>query len=175
VGNGLSSVLDVALAFGDATKVTTVWKWVTTKPGWAFYTPQQGDGGAAYAVGKGYDLLATVNAGEGFWVNAKTGFNVQLPVGTTITPVYFQTIPAGWNLISVGGTPTPRQFNADLGFNVVTLWAWDNPASIWYFHAPSLDAKGGTALTDYIVSKGYLDFTASNKTLGAGVGFWVNR
>lgn len=34
---------------------------------------------------------------------------------------------------------------------------------------------GGTALTDYIASKNYLDFTQRNKTLGNGTGFWVNR
>jgi hypothetical protein len=58
---------------------------------------------------------------------------------------------------------------------VTTLWAWDNPTSRWYFYAPSLEAQGGTALSDYIATKGYIDFTQANKTLGNGTGFWVNR
>jgi hypothetical protein len=55
--------------------------------------------------------------------------------------------------------------------NLVTRWAWDNPLAQWSFYAHSLDVKGGTALTDYATSNGYLDFTANNKTLGPGVGF----
>jgi len=42
--------------------------------------------------------------------------------------------------------------------------------------ACSVCLVGGCAmLTDYVTSKGYLDFTASGKLLGAGTGFWVNR
>ena len=53
------------------------------------------------------------------------------------------------------------------------LWAWDATNSAWYFYVPSLDANGG--LVTYINNKGYLDFTATGKSLGVGVGFWVNR
>ena len=52
---------------------------------------------------------------------------------------------------------------------------WRDPAPRWYFYAPSLEAQGGTALSDYINTKGYLDFSAANKALGNGTGFWVNR
>ena len=51
--------------------------------------------------------------------------------------------------------------------------AWDAVRAAWYFYAPSLDANGG--LVAYSASKGYLDFTTNGKSLGAGVGFWVNR
>jgi len=37
--------------------------------------------------------------------------------------------------------------------NLVTLWAWDNPLSRWYFYSPSLDGQGGTALLDYTAGK----------------------
>ena len=43
------------------------------------------------------------------------------------------------------------------------------------FYAPSLKAKGETVLFDYITGKFYLDFTSSNKTLGLGVCFSVNK
>jgi hypothetical protein len=89
----------------------------------------------------------------------------------------FQTMASGWNLIAIGESKTPSQFNALVSATtpLTTLWACDATNSAWYFYAPSLDANSGTALTDYITSKGYLDFTANNKTLGPGVGFWVNK
>lgn len=72
------------------------------------------------------------------------------------------------------------EFKADLKASAVpasstALWAWDDPQSAWHFYAPSLEAQGGTALSGYIASKGYLDFSTNNKTLGNGIGFWVNR
>jgi hypothetical protein len=30
-------------------------------------------------------------------------------------------------------------------------------------------------LVAYVTAKGYRDFTTANKTLGPGVGFWVNK
>ena len=192
VGNSVSSPMTVAASFGDTNKVSSVWKWVASGttvginyPNWAFYTPSQSDGGQAYASSKGYDFLSTINAGEGFWINAKTAFTAPLASGATITSTSFQTLPSGWSLISIGSNRTPSGFNTDLSVsppaagvvlqNITTLWAWDNAQSKWYFYAPSLEAQGGTALSDYIASHGYLDFTAANRALGAGVGFWVNK
>lgn len=51
----------------------------------------------------------------------------------------------------------------------------DNSTSNWYFYARSLETQGGTVLSGYIANKGYIDFGASGKHLGPGVGFWVNR
>jgi hypothetical protein len=56
-----------------------------------------------------------------------------------------------------------------------TLWAWDNPQGAWYFYAPLLEEQSGTALSGYIANNGYLDFSTTNKKLGNGTGFWVNR
>jgi len=74
------------------------------------------------------------------------------------------------NLLSVA----PPQTGTSI-INFTTLWASDNSKSQWYFYSPKLDAKGSTVLTDYIASKGYLDFTAANKLLDAGTGFCVNK
>ncbi len=181
VGIGVSAALDVATAFGDATKVVTVWKWDAASSKWAFYTPSLlGPALNNYASGKGYELLSTINAGEGFWVNASQAFGVQLSAGTSVMSADFTSggskpLRLGWSLIALGETKTPSQFNTALGIDLTTLWAWDNSSSNWYFYAPSLDYKGGTVLIDYIATKGYLDFTKSNKTLGPGVGFWVNK
>src|ERR1035437_4641033 len=84
LGNSSSTALNVASAFGDPSKVTTVWKWIAQKANWAFYTPTQTDGGAAYAASRGYELMTSVAGGEGFWVNAKTSFTVALPTGAAI-------------------------------------------------------------------------------------------
>jgi hypothetical protein len=177
-GNSASGALDVVTAFGDANKVSTVWKWIANGAKWAFYAPSlAGQQLTDYATGKGYDVLTTISGGEGFWVNAKATFTAQLPAGTAIASTSFQTMASAWSLIAIGDNKTPSQFNALAGAAtpLTTLWAWDAVQANWYFYAPSLEAKGGTALTDYITGKGYLDFTANNKTLGPGAGFWVNK
>ncbi len=195
VGNGLGNAVDVAALFGDSTRVTTVWKWEAkgtnpsiTYPAWAFYTPLQADGGAAYAASHGYDFLTTVNPGEGFWVNAKTSFAAPLSGNPVPTSAFADSatgganaLPSGWSLISVGDNPTPSAFNKEIGAtppatgtiptNLTTIWAWDAVRANWYFYAPSLDANGG--LSGYITSKKYLDF--GTMTLAPTTGFWVNH
>jgi len=174
MGNGSSGTLDVATAFGDGSKVTTVWKWIANGTKWAFYTPSLvGQALIDYATGKGYDVLSTINGGEGFWVNAKSAFSALLPAGTAISSSSFQSLASGWNLIAIGDNMTPAQFNALVGGAVplTTVWAWDAAQTNWYFYAPSLDQSGG--LANYISSKGYLGF--GTKALDSTTGFWVNK
>ncbi|MEI6601738.1 MAG: hypothetical protein WCN21_14745, partial [Comamonadaceae bacterium] len=64
-------------------------------------------------------------------------------------------------------------FNTDVA--TTTLWAWDSAQFKWYFYAPSLQAQGSTALSDYIKTNGYLDFASASKTLGPGTGFWIYK
>ncbi|MBI2320290.1 MAG: hypothetical protein HYU75_25630 [Betaproteobacteria bacterium] len=174
IGNSNNAPLDVATVFGDTSKVASVFKWVPSQAKWAFFAPSlAGQALSDYANSKGYDVLATVNGGEGFWVNAAQPFSIDLPAGNAVGVAAFQAaLSQGWNLISVGESLTPSQFNTALGVNIATLWAWDAALSQWYLYAPGLDANG--TLSSYVASKGYLDFATSNKTLGAGVGFWVN-
>jgi hypothetical protein len=184
VGKTSSGSLNVAAVFGDLTKVITVWKWIASTAKWAFYTPLMDVATLqTYAASKAYDVLSTINGGEGFWVNTNITFAAQVPTGSTVNSASFQNMGSGWNLIATGENNTPRDFNNQISLsppspgvipnNLTTLWAWDNPSSKWYFYAPSLDASSG--LSAYINSKGYLDFTAAGKTLGQGVGFWVNK
>ena len=51
-----------------------------------------------------------------------------------------------------------------------TVWKWIAAQTAWAFHAPSLAAQGGSALADYVASKGYQLLT----TIAGGEGFWVN-
>jgi len=178
LGNSLNQSLSVASLYGDSDAVITVWKWDTGTAGWQFYTPLMDVAALqTYAAGKGYAVLSTINPGEGYWVNARA----QPAIGTQSGASFIVTstsLVKGWNLVATGNDITPTQFNATLktslsGKELTTLWAWDNPASKWYFYAPSLETQGGTALSGYIASKGYLDF--GSKTLGGGIGFWVNR
>ena len=197
VGNGTQMPISVATSFADPQQFVTIWKWDATQSTWCFFAPAlAAQGGTVltdYASSKGYQLLSSVAAGEGFWVNAAKVASVTLPAMTAITAISardFQdgrplALKKGWNLIAIGNALTPSAFNRALSslpltvgvvpLNLTTLWAWDNVQSQWYFYAPNLEAQSGTALTDYIVNKGYLDFTATHKLLGQGVGFWVNK
>ena len=187
LGNGMSNAITVSSKFGDQNLVSTVWKWIASSGAWAFYTPTLSDGGAAYAAGKGYTLLTTINAGEGFWVNAKSGFSAQLS-GTPVSTNSFadgltsNALSAGWSLIAIGDNKAPAAFANTIAVNppaagttvatsLTTLWAWDAMLTGWYFFAPSLVNAGTQA--SYIASKGYLDF--GTKTLTPTTGFWVNR
>ena len=199
MGNSANAPLTVATAFPIApttTNVSTVWKWIASSSQWAFYTPTQADGGQAYAATKGYAFLTTINGGEGFWVNAKTGLTASLPTGTPIPSSIFadsstggtNALPPGWSLIAVGDNPSPRNFvnriavsppSAPLvaATSLTTLWAWNNASSSWYFYAPGLD--NASTLTSYITGKSYLNFSATAttqaKTLDSTTGFWVNH
>ncbi len=84
-------------------------------------------------------------------------------------------LKSGWNLVAVGESKTPGLYNSAAGGDLNTLWTWEPTQSKWYFYAPSLATQGGTALTNYISNHGFKDFTTTGKTLGLGIGFWVNR
>lgn len=177
VGNGSDVPITVATTFSDTNGFTTVWKWIAAQSAWAFYAPSLAAQGtlADYVASKGYQPLTTIAGGEGFWVNAKTATSVDLSGGNLISVAALgPTLVQGWNLSGLGETVTAKQFcDAPTTGAVTTLWAWDTTNSAWYFYAPSLDSSGN--LVSYITSKGYLDFTATGKTLGPGVGFWVNK
>ena len=188
--------MDVAAAFGDPSKVSTVWKWQSgANAGWAFYTPSLADGGAAYAASRGYSALTRIDAGEGFWVNARQGFPASFGAGGLLSTASFQDgsgpahadiLAPGWSLIAVGDSPSPRDFvngialapvSGSAAASLTTLWAWDAGDAVnspgWFFYAPGLDNSG--ALDAYIQAKGYLDFRARSRKLDASTGFWVNH
>jgi uncharacterized repeat protein (TIGR02543 family) len=194
LGNSINAPLVVASVFADSSKVITVWKWIPTTNKWAFYSPLFVDAQAlaAYADGKGYELLSSIEGGEGFWVNSKDTFTIQLPLGNAILSANFadqqpplvNKLPQGWSLISVGDSPSPREFvnaiaTAQPDFpnvaatGLVSLWTWNSMSWQWYFYSPSLDNSG--MLTDYIANKSYLDFIAHSQLIDPALGFWVNH
>ena len=200
LGNGSSAKLNVASVFSDPSKINAVWKWVASKSVWAFYTPSQSDGGSAYAAGKGYDFLSSIDAGEGYWLNASSAFSLSLPAASSVASSSFtpalataaggsHALPRGWSLIATGDSPTPTLFDAAIATaqstppaagkvysNLTSLWAWSSTAQTWYFWAPSLINSGG--LAGYLTPNAYLDFatlpTTPAGTLSPTTGVWVN-
>ena len=171
VGNSVAVPLDVKATFGgQATGITSIWKWNAATSRWAFYAPSLDANGtlADYCNSKGYDVLTIVTQGEGFWVNAAaaTALGTQSGAGVSLAAA---NMSKGWNLAATGDDITPASLTTNVG-NVTTLWAWDNVNNAWYFYAPALAASNG--LDSYIAGKGYQDFGTS--TLGSGRGFWVN-
>jgi len=63
--------------FGDdLTKIVSVWTWSGNS--WKVYLPQEDDNGAAYAAGKGFDLLDEIPKNSGIWVNALEAFTLEI-------------------------------------------------------------------------------------------------
>ena len=138
----------------------------------------------SYATSQGYAVLSEIQAGDGFWVSAKTQADLGTLSGTAIN-LRQSSLASGWNLVATASAITPQDFNISLSttppiagqvpINLTSVWAWDSASTQWYFYAPSLDGQNNTALVDYINSNSYKDFASAGKTLGNGVGVWVNR
>jgi hypothetical protein len=185
LGNPINQSIAVATKFGDASKVNSVWKWDTTKANWQFYAPElSATALQSLAASKGYSVLSEINPGDGYWVNANTTADLGSLCGPSIN-LRQSSLASGWNLVATASAITPQDFNLALSttpptagqtpINLTSLWAWDTDQLNWYFYAPSLDAQGGSVLSDYISAKKYRDFNNAGKALHNGVGIWVNR
>jgi hypothetical protein len=172
LGNSRSQSIQVSSLYSDAGWVNTVWKWDATQKRWQIYAPSMDASALQNLINdKGYGVLAEIKPGDGYWVQATAPASVMLPSGTSFNLSNANLVP-GWNQVTTATSQSPAALSASLGsFN--SLWAWDSASQAWYFYAPSLDT--GTALADYARANGYLDFAATGKTLGSGVGFWLSR
>ena len=178
LGNSGTVPIEVEATFGDASKILAVWKWNKTAEKWAFYAPSMSPSTlAAYVQARGYDKLISVASKEGFWVNASTPIAVTSPVQNALK-LTESDLQLGWNLVSSADNQSPSQLNQELSSNLiaagksmVSAWAWDATSSKWKFYSPSLEAQGGTALNDYISSRGYLPFV---NLLSPADGYWMN-
>jgi hypothetical protein len=185
LGNPVNQSIAVVDKFGDASKVTSVWKWDTSASNWQFYAPgMTAEALQSVAASQGYSVLSEISPGDGYWVNAKVQADLGTIEGTSIN-LRQSSLAGGWNLVATANAMTPQDFNLSLSttpptagqvpINVTSLWAWDAAQSKWYFYAPGLDGPDANALGDYIASQGYRDFGGNGKTLVPGVGFWVRR
>ncbi len=185
LGNPINQSITVATKFGDANKVSSVWKWDTVKANWQFYAPGMDSAALqSYATSHGYGVLTEISPGDGYWVQAKVQADLGSMCGTSIN-LRQSSLSSGWNLVSTASPISAKDFNLTLSttpptagqvpINMTSLWAWDANQANWYFYAPVLDAQGGNVLTEYISKSNYKDFNSNGKTLGNGVGIWVNR
>lgn len=197
LGNTQGGALNVMSVFGNQTspvavtnQIASVWKWDAGLGKWYFHSPLLNTAdNAGYAATHGYEVLTTIAAGEGYWVNALSGIGLVTPAGTPFNwnSFSFAGQPSGFNLIAHADSVTPSQFNANISVtppsigvvqtdNFSSLWAWDASNITWYFYSPLLESSGGLpAVKVYADSHGFLHFQDYNKKLGAGVGFWVNK
>jgi hypothetical protein len=185
LGNTVDQAIWVVDKFGDAARVISVWKWDGVTSNWQFYAPAMtATALQSFAVGQGYSVLSEIKPGEGYWVHAQSAADLSTWSGTAIN-LRQSSLMSGWNLVATASAVSAQDFNLSLSttapinaqvpVNLTSLWAWDAAQSRWYFYAPSLQAQGGSALGDYIASRGYSDFGSQGKTLGNGAGFWVQR
>ena len=185
LGNPVKQRIAVASRFGDAAKVNSVWKWDNAAAKWQFYAPNlSATDLQSYAASQGHEVPSEIEAGDGFWVNAKVQADLGSVSGSAIN-LRQSSLAAGWNLVATASAITPQDFNLSLSttpptagqvlINLTSLWAWDSAQTRWYFYAPSLEAQGAGALADHANSQNYNDFAAGRKTLGNGAGFWVRR
>ncbi len=187
---------------GVTDKVISVWKWLPTEMRWAYYSPTlTAQALAAETVKVGYAVLDRIEPGEGYWVNTKT--SISFPTRTGLpSPTVPTVLTKGWNLLGVGEAMTPAAFDKTLGNPVMipsaskcmltecweiagglvttpsikSLWTWDATARKWRFYGSILALQGGTALSDYAATMGYLPYDMTeNKYLHTGVGFWINK
>jgi len=207
IGNSLNITLDVAAIFGNqdpgaavpgiTPNVISVWKWNAAGLRWAFYSPQLTLAEiAAHAASRNYDVLSTINPGEGYWVHTTVPIELPVQSGAPFNwigsdfqhgPDVFQDLPSGFNLIVTADTLTPSQFNIQVSpttpaegvvptGNFFSLWAWDAANVTWYFYSPQMEAAGGLSeVCAQAVSRFFRCFSDYNRTLGIGVGFWVHR
>lgn len=176
---------------GVTENVVSVWRWNALLQRWGFYSPLlTAEQNAAYAVSQGYELLISIQPGEGFWVNISGQVTLLLQAGSPAGFAFsdFDALPPGFNLITISQEMTPTEFNnsvaqaappaegAAMTANFTSLWVWDATRQKWYFYSPILEASGGLpAVSSYAAGQGFLHFQDYGKTLGAGTGFWVHK
>lgn len=183
LGNGLTTPIDVATRFGNATTVESVWKWLPERAAWAFYAPTLSAAQLqSFLAARSFQPLTEIRPGEAYWIRLRQGhdFGVQSGVPYVLGS---SALVAGWNLVTSGEETTPAELNLALSSappgtgaapqSFVSLWAWDAARSRWYFYSPALDAQGH--LKDYNDQHGYLDFASEQKKIGKGSGFWIRK
>ena len=175
LGNSKDQSFQVSSLYRDTSWVISVWKWDAVQKRWEFYAPSMDAASLlAHASQNSYAVLNDIKPGEGYWVNALSSASVTVPSGASFG-AFGANLVSGWNLVTSGTSMAPSAVNSTMGASLTSLWAWDGASGTYYFYAPSLQALGGSTLHDYIKSRGYLDFTDTDLTLGNGAGFWVNK
>ena len=144
--------------FFDNNKYVSVWKWKNNK--WVVYLPGQDT--STYANEKGFDILSSINPGEGFWVNNLLSKQV-LIAGTPVEDNL--TMIQGWNLMGLKSNQT-KSITALISGNetkIISIWKWVDKWAVCILG----DEDSGLG---YATSKGFQFLEEINP----GEGFWVN-
>ncbi|MDD5298626.1 MAG: hypothetical protein PHU46_17120 [Rhodocyclaceae bacterium] len=188
IANPGSQVVNIATTFGNASapvsgvteNVQSIWAWNPVTRNWAFYTPTQADGGAAYAAQKGYEFLGVAPVGQGFWINATNPFSFTLAniiSGSTLGN--FVGNYAG----SYSGTATYNGYSVtDFGTWTATVSTSGVATGSIHSNAFGLNAAatgqiradGSTTLTFGAVNTGAVFSGTANPFSGQFSGTWVN-
>ena len=180
LGNSSIGPLEVTYqGLGNPDQTNSIWTWNATTSKWSFYAPSLSDTDlSAYAKSKSYDVLSSIAAQQGFWVNAATAFTVTSGWNNSYAALAESNFKIGWNLVGGAGNTTPLQLNKLLqaslnvaGQDITSVWTWDSTSSTWRFFAPSLEAQGSSVLSDYISTHGYIPFTTG---ISNSDGVWIN-
>ncbi|MEO0273026.1 MAG: hypothetical protein ABIM30_08075, partial [candidate division WOR-3 bacterium] len=149
--------------------VISLWKWINSAQGnWAVSLPNASDSTKAYIQQKGFLELKDINAGEGFWVNAKKGFTISLEGQYPDEP--FLALSKGWNLVGLKDVKTwdVEELFEGVKSSILSVWAWDKSDGNgnWAVYLPQYSDKGKA----YAEQKGF----SLLKYISPTVGFWVN-
>ncbi|WP_027390442.1 multiheme c-type cytochrome [Chrysiogenes arsenatis] len=154
-GSALSNV-NVASTFTD---VKTVWKWENGQ--WKAFSPQTTVQSQLTAAGIGG--LTTLNAGDGFWVNAAlSSSTTKTLTGDTVESPNL-SVKAGWNLVSpITSESTTLSSKFSDANSFASAWTWKG--TFWEAYSPdaNMQARMKAALIPVASS------------VAQGQGFWVN-
>lgn len=189
LGNSRDQAITVSTLYGDPAEVAEVYGWDSANQRYRYYNPAMTAAeNEDFNRVNGFDpaVLTEIQPGEAYLVHANVSKTLPPLSGNPVSLSADDLVP-GANALSIADSISPAEFNRLLSSsntpfgtngtanNFTDLYAWDAPSSKWYYYSPSLDAQGGTVLSDYSASQGYLDFATNNKMLGDGIGFVVYK
>ncbi|NWF66538.1 MAG: hypothetical protein HXX81_03615, partial [Campylobacterales bacterium] len=156
LGSKLNGVTVNSTLFKNA---TTVWKW--TGSSWQAFSP---NGTLATKLSDAnIPKLTEINAGNGFWVNSSSEFNITLN-GSAPTSTKIELATTGWHLLSPLGS---SGINVTSTFSdsskYTTIWKWTG--SSWQAYSPD----------STLASKLSAANIANLSKISVGDGFWVNN
>jgi hypothetical protein len=136
--------------------LSTIWKWEDN--GWLIWSPSNSI--TQIINSYGLNMISSIQAGEGFWVNAVKGVSVDIN-GNEEYGLEVLNIDSGWNLVGVGKNISVADLS-NLGV-VKTVWKWSG--NNWQIWSPDNEIKN--LITKYGLQ--------TISTIEQGEGFWVNK
>jgi hypothetical protein len=134
----------------------SAWKWENNN--WAVLLNDADT--QAYAASKGFGILTTLNAGEGFWLNMEEESTLNV-IGTEVSNSNLSFVQ-GWNLVGLK-VNEEKSIEDVVPDSAISAWKWEN--NNWAVWLPDQET-----LQEYAASKGF----AILQNIKPDEGFWVN-